>query len=336
MIVLLRRRGLRFGALAAALCFLLPFAAGLLAGGMAPADGKVIRWVDFDVPYEALDYALELDIQSHNEGEGPLDWVDLLACVAARQGGFAGYQKSRLTAVANRLKDGESLESLTEDLPSFAYYREAYEAVLGGMVGVYEREVPDEEGEGSHFEWVYGLKAYSPIARGYYYHDYDDFGASRSYGYARRHLGHDLMGGVGTPIIAVESGIVEAAGWNQYGGWRVGIRSLDGKRYYYYAHLRKDHPFAAGIEVGKQVTAGDVIGYLGRTGYSTTENVNNIDTYHLHFGMQLIFDESQKESDNEIWIDVYALTRLLYRHRSTVVRAENSKDYMRKYAIREK
>ena len=71
MIVLLHRRGLRFGALAAAICFLLPFTVGLLAGGLAPADGKTIRWVDFDVPYEALDYALELDIQSHTEGEVP-------------------------------------------------------------------------------------------------------------------------------------------------------------------------------------------------------------------------------------------------------------------------
>ncbi len=335
MIVLLHRRGLRLGALAAALCFLLPFTVGLLAGGLSPADGDTIRWVDFDVPYEALDYALELDIQSHTEGEVPLNWVELLACVAARQGGFSGYRQSQLTAVADRLKSGESIEKLTEKLPSYAYYREAYDAVLGGMVGVYQREVPDDEGEGTHLEWCYGLKAYSPIAQGYYYNDYDDFGTGRSYGYNRRHLGHDLMGSVGTPIIAVESGVVEAAGWNQYGGWRVGIRSLDGKRYYYYAHLRKDHPFAQGIEVGKTVTAGDVIGYLGRTGYSATENTNNIDTYHLHFGLQLIFDESQKESDNEIWIDVYALTRLLYRHRSAVVRAENGKDYVRKYTVKE-
>ncbi len=47
------------------------------------------------------------------------------------------------------------------------------------------------------------------------------------------------MGSIGTPIIAVESGTIEALGWNQYGGWRIGIRSFDKKRYYYYAHLRK-------------------------------------------------------------------------------------------------
>ena len=47
------------------------------------------------------------------------------------------------------------------------------------------------------------------------------------------------MGSIGTPIVAIESGYVEACGWNMYGGWRIGTRSFDGKRYYYYAHLRK-------------------------------------------------------------------------------------------------
>ena len=147
-----------------------------------------------------------------------------------------------------------------------------------------------------------------------------DFGTGRSYGYARKHLGHDLMAAVGTPVIAVESGTVEALGWNPYGGWRVGIRSFDGKRYHYYAHLRKDRPYAQGLQVGDTVAAGQVIGYVGRTGYSTTENVNNIEIPHLHYGLQLIFDESQKEAVSEIWIDVYALCRLLAENRSAVRR----------------
>jgi hypothetical protein len=48
---------------------------------------------------------------------------------------------------------------------------------------------------------------------------------------------------------------------------------------------------------------------------------------HLHFGMQLIFDESQKDSNNEIWIDVYDIVNLLQRNRSQVVK--QGKDYMR-------
>ena len=65
------------------------------------------------------------------------------------------------------------------------------------------------------------------------------------------------------PLSRRESGVVEAVGWNQYGGWRIGIRSFDGKRYYYYAHLRQNYPYAEGLAEGSVVTAGDVIGYMG-------------------------------------------------------------------------
>ena len=135
--------------------------------------------------------------------------------------------------------------------------------------------------------------------------------------------------------IAVEGGVVEAMGWNQYGGWRLGIRSFDTKRYYYYAHLRKGHPYRKDLKVGSVVHSGDVIGYLGRTGYSRKEDVNNIKTPHLHFGMQLVFDESQKECLSEIWIDVYEIIRFLDNKRSEVRKNPETKDYYRKYAFAE-
>ena len=34
--------------------------------------------------------------------------------------------------------------------------------------------------------------------------------------------------------------------------------------------------------------------------------------------MQLVFDESQKECNSEIWIDVYQINRLLSQHRSSI------------------
>ena len=122
-----------------------------------------------------------------------------------------------------------------------------------------------------------------------------------------------MMGQVGTPVIAVESGYVEALGWNQYGGWRIGIRSFDKKRYYYYAHLRQNFPYNKSLEEGSVVQAGDVIGYLGRTGYSNEK----IQITHppSTFGIQLIFDESQKDSISEIWIDCYDLVLFLYKNR---------------------
>ncbi len=295
------------------------------------AKGDFIKWVDFNVSYAALSDCLKYDVGTYGS-DHHTSWIDLLAYLAAKgDGTFSRYKSSDLKRVTDALEQGERLESLTEKLKSFPYYKEAYTAVLGGFVGEYDIEREKENGA-RVIEKTYGLKAFSPIAKGYAYSDCDDFGNSRSYGFKRKHLGHDMMGSVGTPIIAIESGVVEAVGWNQYGGWRIGIRSFDKKRYYYYAHLRKDHPFND-IYEGKIVTAGEVIGYLGMTGYSTKENVNNINTPHLHWGMQLIFDESQKDALAEIWIDVYAITKLLTQNRSTVYRPEGSKEFERKFQM---
>lgn len=292
-----------------------------------------IKWVDFNVSCEALSQAYETDVDTYRE-DYHIDWISLLAYTAARNGGEFGKQALKdMEALAEKIKNGETtLEEAAADLKNYDYFYEAYDAVLGGMVGEFLLQEPDESG---NLVWKrkYGLKAYSPIAKGFPYTDYDDFGSSRSYGYKRPHLGHDMMGQIGTPVAAVESGYVEVMGWNQYGGWRIGIRSFDGKRYYYYAHLRQDSPFAEGLEEGSAVTAGDIIGYMGHTGYSKTENVNNIKTVHLHWGLELIFDESQKESDNEIWIDCYQLSRFLYLNRSEAVKVDGSKEWKRVYGM---
>lgn len=259
---------------------------------------KYIKWVDFSVTYNVLDKTSKLDINSHNNNE-PIkyNWIELISYLACKYGGnFKKFKQTDLNSLIDKLKNGTSMAELTKDLKNYAYYYEAYDAILHEFIGEYEVELPSDVGtEAKTFTKKYGVKAFLPIAKNYNFSHYDDFGNTRSYGYKRVHLGNDLMGSIGTPIIAVESGVVEALGWNQYGGWRVGIRSFDKKRYYYYAHLRKDHPYDAELYEGKVVKAGDVIGYLGMTGYSTKENVNNINIPHLHFGMQLIFDESQKD-----------------------------------------
>ena len=275
-----------------------------------PAKAETIKWVDFGVPYESLKYAMNVDIETF-EQEKHISWIDILALAGCRTGGKCDLASVK-KAVEELKQDKSPEEMLGELYKYYDYYHRAFSAALGGLVGSYAIE---KDGQ-----WVstYGLKAFSPIAAGYGYGHCDDFGVSRSFGFQRKHLGHDMMGSLGTPIVAVEGGIVEAMGWNRYGGWRIGIRSFDSKRYYYYAHLQKDTPFAPGLSEGDIVQAGDLIGFMGRTGYSDKENVNNIETVHLHFGMQLIFDESQKECLSEIWIDVYDIVRLLNDHRSSV------------------
>ncbi len=292
-----------------------------------------IKWVDFDVGYNAMSRALQLDIESR-DSEQPISWIDILA-LAATWTGNGKFSAATVNKAARALTSDESLEKqLGNQYKYFAYYQEAYGAVLGGLVGTYAIQVTGDDGQ-PVWKPFYGLKAFSPVAAGYGYSHYPDFGASRGYGFARKHLGNDLMGALGTPIVAVESGTVEALGWNRYGGWRIGIRSDDRKRYYYYAHLQKDHPYVDGLQEGNRVQAGDVIGFMGRTGYSDNENVNNIKQVHLHFGLQLIFDESQKECNSEIWVDVYEFVRLLSQHRSSVQYDSASKTWKRVYPYRD-
>lgn len=293
---------------------------------------KYIKWVDFGISCAAMKQAMKYDVDSQSQ-KVKIDWIDLLAAASLQNGGkFADKRCDCIDKIAKRLQDGEKIEDIAGNSKYFDYYREAYTAVLGGMLGEYKREEYDESAaDGKKTVSGYGLKAYSPIAAGWGFSHSDDFGNSRNYGFRRTHKGNDLMGTVGTPIIAVEDGIVECMGWNQYGGWRIGIRSLDFKRYYYYAHLRKGHPYVNTLKEGMEVKAGDVIGYLGMTGYSSNEDYNGMNVPHLHFGIQLIFDESQKDGNGEIWIDAYQIVNFLQQNKSAAYKDERSGDFVRKY-----
>lgn len=301
--------------------------------GVSKGDKRdFIKYAEFNVCCSALEKALEYDISTHkNDEKVKIDWVQVLAYLGAKYGGdFKQYKEEDLEQIVSRLKNGDKINDIAKTMKYYDYYYRVYSAVLGGFTGWYNTEAEDENGKITKVK-DYGLCVFSPIAKGFPYSHYDDFGTGRSYGYKRKHLGHDLMAATGTPVIAIETGTVEIMGWNQYGGWRIGIRSLDKKRYYYYAHLRQNRPFNPSIKEGAVVNAGEVIGYVGRTGYSTTENTNNIDTSHLHLGMELIFDESQKECDNEIWVDLYAVVTLLEKHKSTVYRVNETKEFYNKY-----
>lgn len=327
------------GARIAIILLVIPIIAGLIMRGreMSAIRGNAekkenfIKYAEFNVSCEAMDKAIKLDIKSRDE-DTKLNYIEILAYLGAKYGGeYKNRYKDRdMDELAQKLKDGENIDVLSENMKYYKYYKQVYTAVLGGFVGEYGVETcKDQETGEIKYETKYGLKAFNPIAKTFPYQHYDDFGAKRTYGYSRPHLGHDLMAAVGTPVIAIESGTVEIMGWNQYGGWRIGIRSFDKLRYYYYAHLRKDKPFHDELKEGKIVRAGDVIGYVGRTGYSTKENQNNIETSHLHLGLELVFDESQKESNNEIWVDLYEITRLLAKNQSAVKRDTNSKQFHR-------
>lgn len=116
----------------------------------------------------------------------------------------------------------------------------------------------------------------------------------RTYGGKRRHEGTDLMTSNNVrgyfPVISITDGVVEKKGWLEQGGYRIGIRSESGA-YFYYAHL---YSYAEGIEPGKKVIAGELLGFVGDTGYSKTEGTTGNFDVHLHMGVY--YDYKGKET----------------------------------------
>jgi murein DD-endopeptidase MepM/ murein hydrolase activator NlpD len=99
----------------------------------------------------------------------------------------------------------------------------------------------------------------------------DTFGASRSD--VTYHHGDDIFGQLGQPLVAVTDGTVFSVGWNKIGGNRLWL--LDGQgNQFYYAHLSA---FSTAAVNGARVKAGEVVGFMGRTGDAEGT------PYHLHF-----------------------------------------------------
>ena len=97
-----------------------------------------------------------------------------------------------------------------------------------------------------------------------------DWGDRRGW---RTHKGTDINAPMGTPLVAMESGVVIQADWHYLGGNGIYVKGDITGDVYYYAHLSA---YAEGITVGTPVAAGRVIGYVGDTG--------NADIPHLHLG----------------------------------------------------
>ncbi len=177
-----------------------------------------IKWVDFNATYDVLDKTSKLDITSHDNNElVKYNWIELLSYLACKYGGnFKKFNQKDLISLTDKLKNGDTMQNLTKDMKNYSYYYQSFDAILHEFIGEYEIEVPNAGTEEKTYIKKYGVKAFLPIAKNYSFNHYDDFGNARSYGYKRIHLGNDLMGSIGTPIIAVESGTIEAIGWNQY------------------------------------------------------------------------------------------------------------------------
>ena len=93
------------------------------------------------------------------------------------------------------------------------------------------------------------------------------------------HPGMDIANDYGTPIVATADGVVTAAGWNSGGyGNMVDIDHGNG------ITTRYGHAQQVVVSVGQQVQKGQIIAYMGSTGFSTGPHVH----YEIHVNGQLV------------------------------------------------
>ena len=90
------------------------------------------------------------------------------------------------------------------------------------------------------------------------------------------HEATDIMSPRGTPIVAVEDGVIQKLFLSKPGGITIYEFDRPGVFCFYYAHLDR---YSAGLHEGMSVNRGDVIGYVGTTGNASPE------TPHLHFAI---------------------------------------------------
>lgn len=132
----------------------------------------------------------------------------------------------------------------------------------------------------------------------------------RTYNGNRTHEGTDVMGNINKdgiyPVVSVSDGYISNIGWLELGGWRIGITSPSGI-YYYYAHLDS---YAKEYKEGDVIRAGDIIGYMGSTGYSKVEGTKNKFPVHLHFGIYITPDPDIAADYEEIALNPYNILKI--------------------------
>ena len=79
------------------------------------------------------------------------------------------------------------------------------------------------------------------------------------------------------------------------GGYRIGITAPSGA-YFYYAHLDSYGSY----QEGDEVKAGDIIGFMGNTGYGP-EGTKGMFATHLHLWIYL-YPDGEETSYNPYWI----------------------------------
>ena len=192
-----------------------------------------------------------------------VSWTDLLT-VSMLEGDFAPKKISAESGIYMKYKKAE-----------FLFLKDCYSAVWSdiGYFPVASEEISFEN------TWM------EPVDyEGTEEHDGTDlFGRSDESGYY--------------PVISMTNGRVELAGWQNSRGYCAGIRTPEGG-FFFYAHLDS---FENGLEEGAEVEAGDIIGYMGSTGFGPAGTKGRIPV-HLHLGVYISGPDGENISVNPYWI----------------------------------
>ncbi|MED1853682.1 M23 family metallopeptidase [Brevibacillus borstelensis] len=183
---------------------------------------------------------------------------------------------------ADRENDVDVLTTMTLFLSRYGFTREDWKI---GLWSYYKRDrtVKTIDQFASVFEKFQRLDLddhHFPIPKRYTYSYRSTWGDPRGWGGRRIHEGTDIFAGYGTPVLSTGYGVIEVVGWNRYGGWRIGMRDI-GNVYHYFAHLSS---FKKGLKPGDIVEPGEVIGYVGSSGYGKPGTSGKFPP-HLHYGM---------------------------------------------------
>ncbi len=127
----------------------------------------------------------------------------------------------------------------------------------------------------------------------------DSWMGERNYKGKSGHEGTDIMADRNQrgiyPVVSISDGTVTNLGWLEKGGYRIGITSPSGA-YFYYAHLDS----YADIKEGDRVIAGELLGFMGDSGYGEEGTVGQF-AVHLHLGIYS-FEGGEEISVNPYYV----------------------------------
>ncbi|MGN0481971.1 MAG: M23 family metallopeptidase [Lachnospiraceae bacterium] len=181
------------------------------------------------------------------------------------------------------------------------------EKELNAMQRIWMRRRPKEyQRYVSLVEQIWKDVKYFPVPESKSHKNYtvsfaDSWMEGRTFGGKRGHEGCDILADVGErnlyPVVSMTDGVVEKLGWLTLGGYRIGIRAPSGG-YFYYAHLAS---YEETMQEGKQVKAGELLGFMGDTGYGNEGTIGQFPV-HLHVGIYISDENLEECSVNPYWI----------------------------------